>query len=555
MTILYYDNIDRVAISDDPFFPDEEGATWSASFDGGVVPIDEWNAYYVKAYGKKDTGFLTAPPFYGKPFHGRVFEINFRNYVGLSRIGNINLRVQNKKISDTLYDSMLGYITDKYADLIFSFNTSVGLEYQKGEAGQDILYIQFLFLKKYLLDSTPSLDEITGLISARPHRKIETETRKCLIDEIDHFDVSLVLALFSDPGKMAVLGPGHPLLSSPLARLIHERTGKNHYPSEAMKIRKYHTFDTNENRFVKHFLQEISKRLDSIETALGGRSGSYLNPDILSSTRVLKQKVRYFLADPMWADVGWMNFVPAQSTVLQRRDGYRHLFRLYSLLQLITRYQFQIKDFRSLIEIKDVPTLFEYWCFFLVKDIIERKLKQKGLSTIVPYSETEQVVREGVGIEYEDNITLLYNASFHGSAGVDPEHTDISGYQTSGSYSHILRPDIVITKNNKTKLILDAKYKGKNGDVGFYGDEKNGSIISYKKEDLDKMHAYRDALKDVFGAFALYPGNEMVIYPSHQADNPFQGVGALPLKPVSGGKPNPEHFANLTKAIEDFIGY
>ena len=555
MTVLYYDHIDQVAIGDDPFFTDEEGAMGSAFSVGEAVPIDEWKTYYVKAYGEENLAFLSEAPFYVKPFHGRVFEINFRNYVGLSRIGNINLQVTNKKISDTLYDSMLRYITDKYADLIFSFNTSVGLEYKKDKAGQDILYIQYLFLKKYLLDSTPNLDEMTGLIAARPHRKIETENQKCLIDEIDHFDVGLSLGLFSDPEKMVGLGSGHPLLSSPLAQMIHERTGKNHYPSEAMKIRKYHTFDTNENRFVKHFLQNILKKLDSIEDALDARFGTYLNPDILRNTDVLRQKVRYFLSDPMWADVGQMSFLPAQSTVLQRRDGYRQLFRLYSLLQLVTRYQFQTEDFRSLIEIKDVPTLFEYWCFFLIKEIIDRKLIQKEISIIVPDSETEQVVREGVAIAYKDGITLVYNANFFGSAGVDPEEGELSAYKTSESYSHQLRPDIVIVKKGREKLVLDAKYKGKNVSGVMYGEEtKDGIIGKCKEEDLDKMHTYRDAIQDVYGAFALYPGEESAIYPSHQAKRNFKGIGALPLKPVAGGKPRDQDMVRLEEAIDDFIG-
>jgi len=555
MNILYYDKIDQIAIADEPFFPDEAEVMDSAPSEGEVVSVDEWKTYYIKAYGEKEPAFLGEPPFYGKPFHSRVYEINFKNYVGLSRIGNINIRVENRKISDALYDSMLSYITEKYADLIFSFNTSVGLEYAKDKAGQDILYVQLLFLKKYLLDSTPNLNEITGLIAARPHRRIETESHKCLIDEMDHFDPGLVLGLFSAPEKMAVLGSGHPMISSPLARLIYQRTGDYHYPSEAMKIRKYHTFDNNENRFVKHFLQNISKKLDSIENALSGRSGSYLNPDISRNTRVLKQKVRYFLSDPMWAEVGQMNFVPAQSTVLQRRDGYRHLFRLYSLLQLMTRYQFLLEDFRSLIEIKDVPTLFEYWSFFLVKDIMDQKFRQKGISIIVPDSDTERVVQEGVAIEYEDDITLVYNAIFNGSAGISPGQTQMDEYRMSESYSHALRPDIVLMKASRGKLILDAKYKGKNAPGTMYGEETTeGTIGRYKEEDLDKMHTYRDAIQDVYGAFALYPGAESVIYPSHGARRNFQGIGALALKPVSGGKPRDQDMVRLEEAIDDFVG-
>jgi len=116
-----------------------------------------------------------------------------------------------------------------------------------------------------------------------------------------------------------------------------------------------------------------------------------------------------------------------------------------------------------------------------------------------------------------------------------------------------LRPDIVIIKDRNKKLILDAKYKGKGGSGGFYGDEDEGSIKKCKDEDLDKMHAYRDAIEGTYGAFALYPGEESVIYPSHGAGRPFKGVGALALKPVAGGKPRAGDMARMEMAIDDFM--
>ncbi|MCJ7774298.1 MAG: DUF2357 domain-containing protein [Desulfobacterales bacterium] len=554
MTILFYDKKSQIAISSEPFFENEEGSIEPVYSYNETVPLAEWKPYYIKFYGDKIAHFEQAP-FFVRPLGDlKSYEINFKNYVGLTRIGDINLRVENRKIGDELYDSMLDYITGKYADLIFSFNTSVGLEYKKGEVGKDILYIQYLFLKKYLLDTTPNLDEITGLILSSPHRKLTTEVQKCRIDEIDHFDVSLVLALFSDTGKMGMLGKGHPLLSSPLGQSIYKRTGKSYYPWEAKKIRKYHTFDTNENRFIKHFLRDISKMLDLFEQTLGYRSGTYLNPSISSNIRDLKQKVRYLFSNPIWDDVGQMTFIPSQSTVLQRKDGYRHLFRLYSLMQLVTRYQFLMEDFKNLIEVKDVPTLFEYWCFFLVKDILEKKFKTLEYSIIISPADTEQKVQEGIQIFYEGDVSLLYNRSYGGSLGVGASHSKLQKYQTKESYSHDLRPDIVITKNSNTKLVLDAKYKGKKDGGGFYGEETEGSIIRWKEEDVDKMHTYRDALKDVFGSFALYPGKEPVVYPSHKAGRRFEGVGALPLKPVPGGKPEPKHLAVLQEAIDDFLG-
>lgn len=554
MTVLLYNKNDRIAISSDPFIPQEEELDEKVSMDGGTLNIDEWKPYYIKFFGDEVPGFFRGAPFYKKPFQRKLFEINFKNYVGLTRIGDITLKIENKKIGDELYDSILGFVTQKYAGLVFSFGSAVGLEFKKGEVGQDIPYLQYLFVKKYLLDQSPNMDEITGLILSRPNRKMLSETQKCSINEIDYLDISLALDIFSKADKMGTLRKGHPLSSSRLGQLIHERTKKNLYPSEIQKTRKYYTFDTNENRFIKYFFKEIVKILNYFELAITNTPGTYLNPEILVNTQLLKKKVRYFLSHPMWHDVGKMNFLPIQSTVLQRREGYRHLFRLFSLLQLVTRYQFFAEDFRNLIEIKDVPTLYEYWCFFIVKDILDERLKPTRYTVIAPPSDTEQKVQEGIALGYEGKITLLYNYSYAGSIGVDVGQTEISGYQTSESYSHSLRPDIVIAKDGKEKLILDAKYKGKRGDGGFYGEETEGAIDSYKEEDLDKMHTYRDAIENVYGAFALYPGNKTVIYPSHKVDSVFHGIGALPLKPVPGGNPHPEHVEKLKEVIDSFIG-
>ena len=69
------------------------------------------------------------------------------------------------------------------------------------------------------------------------------------------------------------------------------------------------------------------------------------------------------------------------------------------------------------------------------------------------------------------------------------------------------------------------------------------------------MHTYREAIKNVTGAFALYPGNELKIYPSHGAAKIYQGIGALPLKPVTGGEPENKHLISLEAVICDFINF
>ncbi len=80
---------------------------------------------------------------------------------------------------------------------------------------------------------------------------------------------------------------------------------------------------------------------------------------------------------------------------------------------------------------------------------------------------------------------------------------------------------------------FDAKYR-----VDFieqlFGEEQdtNGgesSQGSYKREDLLKMHAYRDAIRRTQGAYVIYPGTELKHWQGYHEILP--GLGAFPLKP------------------------
>jgi uncharacterized protein len=356
--------------------------------------------------------------------------------------------------------------------------------------------------------------------------------------------------MLSAPGRLALLRTGHPLLSTACGRVIFERTEQRLYPTEAIEERKHNTVDTNENRFIKNFLQSIQRRLNGLRKTLEGAAGGYLNPDIETYLEQIVKKINLFLADPLWQDVGAMHFIPVGSQVLQRRDGYRQLFRLYSLLQLVSRCDFDLQDFKDLLETKDTPTLFEYWSFFIVKDILDSMKKVISCKTVVSGEPWEQRVIPGIFIQYEDGISLWFNRTYMGSSGFIPSENMNENITTNESYSHALRPDIVISKGSEI-LIFDAKYKGQRS--GFYGEGEDGNIFSWKEEDIDKMHTYREAIRDVIGAYILYPGEKAIVYSAHNAGRPFEGVGALPLKPEAGDHPVQKHLEDIKRIIRDFI--
>jgi PD-(D/E)XK nuclease superfamily protein len=84
---------------------------------------------------------------------------------------------------------------------------------------------------------------------------------------------------------------------------------------------------------------------------------------------------------------------------------------------------------------------------------------------------------------------------------------------------------------------FDAKYRLDRFDVDEADPDDDSA--TYKRADLYKMHAYRDAIAGLKTAFVVYPGNEFVFFerqgfrrtrPADVAQR--DGVGAVPLRPA-----------------------
>ncbi|MBI2354844.1 MAG: DUF2357 domain-containing protein [Deltaproteobacteria bacterium] len=543
-----------MAVADNPMFPSEDEAAAIGLCCPENLILQDWQTYFVKFYGdnvpdyfpKREAGLYTQ-----RSFPDQLFEISFRNAVGRTRIGPVCVRVESSKIISDHYDEMLSYIADKFSNLVFSFATPLGQNYRKEKTGKDIAYIEYLFLKNYLLDASPNLDAISALIVANPHIKLYRAFCNCSIDAVTNVQPAMLINMFTASDRFTSLKSGHPLITTNLGQKIFNKTGKNFYPTEAIEERKHLTVDTNENRFVKHFLQTIPRRLNGLRDVLTSEKKSYLNPDIEQHLDEMTHEIAAFLADPLWHDVGGMAFIPISSQVLHRRDGYRQLFQLYSLLQLTSKCDFFNKDdFQNILETKDTPTLFEYWAFFVVKDILDSLLKPIPCRNIISASPLEQHVEPGICITYEGGISLWFNKTYRGSSEHQPGDSFAGNEKKTGSYSHDFRPDIVIEINNK-RLIFDAKFKGKRD--GFYGESDDGSTFSCKEEDIDKMHCYREAIKGVTGAYILYPGEKAVVYSAHDATCLYEGVGALPLQPEAGARPVQRHREDIEQILREFI--
>lgn len=527
MAILGYEPTIRCALADAPDFPSEEELTVI----NHRIDLDEWRSYFVNFYGEVWAFFPRAPYVVSREFSGKVFEINFKNSVGLSKIGNLRIQVCNRKIGDETFYALLEFISDHYANLVSDWNTATGYAHRQHTVGRNIPYIELLLLKKYLLNAEQSLESLVTAILSDPHRRLCREVSYQPIEKAVAPEPALIMAGLSKPGNTVRLHSGHTLLNTALGRALAGHTERNLYLQQVLEERKYHSYDTPENRFIKHVLNDIQQRITQLQDVLIV-SANYLNPALNEDLAHLYKQAQGSLEDPFWNEVGLMRFVPLSSPVLQRKEGYRQLFSLYSLLQLLTRYDLPCFDFAHLLEIKDTAALFEYWCFFLIQDILDNQYGKPKHYQLVTDDPRNQKLVEGISLEYKNGLSFGFNC-------------------WGESYSRPLRPDFSLHYQSRI-LLLDAKYKGER--EGFYGETGNGVIESWKEEDIIKMHAYRDAIANVVGAFVLYPGRETVLYPTFHAKRRYEGVGAIALRPGLDAQPEESGRQTLQALIQEFIG-
>lgn len=550
MAILGYESTIRCALADAPDFPPEEELTVI----NHRIDLDEWRSYFVKFYGEVWAFFPRAPYVVSREFSGKIFEINFKNSVGLSKIGNLRIQVCNRKIGDETFYALLEFISDHYANLVSDWNTSTGYAHRQDIAGRNIPYIELLLLKKYLLGAQHSLESLVTAILSDPHRRLCREVRYQPIQKAVTPEPALIMAGLSKPGNTVRLRSGHTLLNTALGRALAGQTERNLYLQQVLEERKYHSYDTPENRFIKHVLNDIQQRIKQLQDILV-RSANYLNPTLNEDLAHLYKQAQGSLEDSLWNEVGLMRFVPLSSPVLQRKEGYRQLFSLYSLLQLLTRYDLPCFDFAHLLEIKDTATLFEYWCFFLIKDILDDQFGKPRHYQFVNGNTLSQQLVAGIELKYENGLSFWFNRSYKDSSGLSSADIPMN-YRWEESYSQALRPDFSLCYQARI-LFFDAKYKGehdKSERDGFYGETGNGVIESWKDEDIIKMHAYRDAIANTVGAFILYPGQKSVFYPTFNAKRCYQGVGAVALQPSTDAKPKGTGYQKLRTLIQEFIG-
>ena len=457
------------------------------------------------------------------------------------------------------YRTMLEDITTECTELLMQHSSAVTQRYSVDYSNNSTtLYQRFAFVKS-VVDSAEFRNAVHRVMSM-PVTAWMDKTEELDIRRSRRFGSSQIRQIASR-GNRIKLVDSHPLAS----RL-------QSVPLRLSMVTKTDTVDTPENRFVKHALKEFERFCGFICQQLEDKNKSSKKlPAIYYEAKALETRFSEYLSHSLFRDIQAASSLCLNSPVLQRKSGYREILRAWLMYDLAAKLVWKALDDDAYhIGKRDVATLYEYWVFFkllrLIEDIFD-----------VDAKETKALIKktsDGLGLQLlsgkhtaikgshkhkgrEFTVQLNFNR-FFGS----------SDYPKAGSWTQPMRPDYTLSlwpkafseeQAEEQELIVhvhfDAKYKveGLHYLTSLDDVSVNSEALSlekemqkkgvYKRADLLKMHAYKDAIRRTVGAYVLYPGTET--YNRQGFHEIVPGLGAFPLSPSETG--------DGLKAIRDFI--
>lgn len=469
-----------------------------------------------------------------------------------SKVGKIYFEVRSIKADyRTDYQTMLGDITNCCVDLIMQQSSPVTQPFVVDSSSDPkTLYQRFAFVQSIVLSE--NFDNAINLIQNNPVSRWDDTIEEVSITHVRRINSSSIQQLARSNNRVHVNCSNIPFNTLPKSIQI---------PS------KKDTTDIAENRFIKFALESFLAFCSMVHEC--DNAGARLK----SESQLVCDKLNSYLAFPLFRNISQLRYLPLNSPVLQRKEGYREILQKWLMFDLAASLTWEGGDDVYEAGKRDVAVLYEYWIFFKLLDIFTKKFqiipteKDKLLSfdnnkLSLNLMQGKACIIDGTYKAHERllHVSFCYNKTFSGT----------KDYERQGSWTSQMRPDYTLSiwpeglheDRNKaeeiaekedliTHIHFDAKYRIEH--ITFdYQDKLSDLKVQeekgyYKRADMLKMHSYKDAIKRTAGAYILYPGTENSVITNYHEIIP--GLGAFAISP----KTYDESLKYFNKFIDDVI--
>lgn len=452
--------------------------------------------------------------------------INFRGDIGYSDLYVFVNDEEHLKVTIEIFPSKIDY-KDDYKELLRDVNEEIyNLAYgflRSTYLGGELTnkssntYSEFYSILNYIYEK---LIKAINIVIYNPHHGLVKDSKICKYNSLRNITNETIKWLEKRPNVM-------------------KNVEGRYIASEALQISKRITYNTNENRFLKFILLRISKKIDMF---INRYNKSYWSKDeeVINKLFLMKKNITKIVNASFLKEVSNIQQNISVSLVFSMASGYREIYKYYLMLQKGLNINSNI----FAISMKDLPLLYEYWCFIKINSLLRRRYKLVSSNFI-------KVNNEGIVVSLRKgkSSTLLYE-----NPRTKEKFRVLYNTNTlSGTINQ--KPDNILSidKGKSTmayEFIFDAKYKVESSES--YKNRYGG--IGPKEEDINTMHRYRDAIvyknKDskkyencIFGAFVLFPYKDEEEFKKHSFYKSINevNIGAIPFLPSS------------TKLMEEFL--
>ncbi|WP_158859347.1 DUF2357 domain-containing protein [Lunatibacter salilacus] len=443
------------------------------------------------------------------------------------------------------YRFMLESITEKSTELLMQINSPVHQNYEINfDQDNRTVYQRFCFVRSII--NATEFEEALQKIFSNPKTSWSKTSENVDTRRIKRFNQSAIRQLVSGSNR-TILPLDHHLRSYGLESI----------PAKIKGIRKVESLDNPENRFIKHAMEVYLTFCEQCRDVFVVGTREKKEAEVLAKT------LENYLNHNFFKEISRPTTLRLNSPVLQRKGGYREILNSWMKYDLAAKLIWKGGDDVYKAGKRDIATLYEYWLFFTLYDMVREKFNLNNLSVNdKPYDHLFEMDKAGVNLLVKAgkhvalegecnfdskslNIKFSYNRSYKGGS----KYRTDKGNQ-GRSWTATLRPDYSLTfwptglseqEAEKSELIVhihfDAKYKVTQflvevdkSETDLDEEKQEERKGNYKNADLLKMHAYKDAIRRTGGAYVLYPGTPQKD-PFRGFHEIIPGLGAFAINP------------------------
>ena len=433
------------------------------------------------------------------------------------------------------YRKMLTDITSYYTDLVMQQGSPVTQKFDVDyDTPQQTLYQKFAFVES-IIDSEAFEESLHKVIS-NPVRKWTETVAERRIESVKRLTRDNMRQIATRTDRMKISNGPMGLSSIPRTLKVTHKTD---------------TVDTHENQFIKYVLTSFYAFCSNLGTKKNATE------QLKTEVEVVCEILANHINNAFFRQVSQPTHLNLGSPVLQRKEGYRELLQSWLMFDLAAKITWDGGDTVYEAGKKNVAVLYEYWLFFklmeVVSDVFKINPADKEKLIKADDDKINLDIRQGrmnvINGKYDSenrllNIRLFYNRTFGFEESIEK----------TGSWTMSMRPDYTLSiwPGEKTEyeaeaddsivhIHFDAKYRlnkiliddmGKDTesvDSELDSEKLDREIDIYRRGDLLKMHAYKDAIRRTGGAYVLYPGTEKKMKRGFHEIIP--GLGAFCIAP------------------------